>query len=323
MDLVNIIPSFGFLEDAPLKPILLIGLYFALLGTALVICFSRALRSLPYSSVSWALLPLAIASLYVTWTEIVSWLFQDYTDFVTGNGPYDYLAKVPGSATFDDWVRESDWFVAAYRAVTEDAYQWWWSAQLLNTAAVIVAFFWSEGPHNLARKTSEKGGMARRAGLASALAFVCVGFLGAMSTAFSLFLIQRQAAETEASSTASLYTFLAVANLVSLLVTSSRLLNPHRSLLLELSTAIFANSCQKSITADLFFCTAISIVFSCAFLRNAVAAGSVTKVKAFGMAALVLVSIPVVGVSVVLPAFLAWREGLVRLKVREIRGDTM
>ncbi|KAI8593509.1 hypothetical protein BDZ88DRAFT_404938 [Geranomyces variabilis] len=182
--------SSSILGDMPVKPLISIGLYFAFLGVCIVICFSRALRALPYAPAAWVYVPLAVASLYVTWIEIFEFLYGDYRDFKAAN------KQLRSDVVLDQYLLDSnsDWFNAAYVAVTDNDAGWFWSSQLLNTAAVIVALYWSEGAHRWGRASKQTAGAVYKvAGMASALAYESLGFLGAMSTSFALFLAQRHA----------------------------------------------------------------------------------------------------------------------------------
>ncbi|TPX55449.1 hypothetical protein PhCBS80983_g05307 [Powellomyces hirtus] len=381
MDLLNLIPS--VLRDVELKPIVSILLYFSALTVCLTICLSRALKALPYSASAWVYTPLAVGSFYVTWTEIVAFLYGDYKDFISGfptNSPLE-------DGLLDEYLKTSDWFDAAYVAVTYDKFGWWWSSQLLNMAAVIVALFWSEGAHHWYRRGDRRGGPTFwMAGMASAVAFVLVGFLGAMSTSFALFLAQRQALDRtysfrsvpnvtitvvllfvfycaavtytpyipadsamfginllllhialalpvvgaagfglvyhpkdKPSNSAAesrfsmrwLYKLLALGNLFSYLAATSRL-DFNRSVLLDLFNAMFLNNCQKSITADLVFCTVIAHVFIVSSLVSLSKRSIIPIYKALTVGALALVATPAVGISVVFPTFLAWREKYIR-----------
>ncbi|KAJ3157015.1 hypothetical protein HDU89_002425 [Geranomyces variabilis] len=383
--------SSSILGDMPVKPLISIGLYFAFLGVCIVICFSRALRALPYAPAAWVYVPLAVASLYVTWTEIFEFLYGDYRDFKADN------KHLPSDVVLDQYLLDSnsDWFDAAYVAVTESDAGWFWSSQLLNTAAVIVALYWSEGAHRWGRASKQTAGAVYKvAGMASALAYESLGFLGAMSTSFALFLAQRHATNRKldlwnrigiprvtativllfgaytfgvtwtpyiptdsslfglnlkllhlvlllpivgatgpslvyhpkvtpptnppAKSIVSLSTFyllLAVGNLASFAVALARLAPSwaaRHDILHTLWTAIFRNNCQKSITADLLFATIIAHVFMFSFLVSAVRRAVVGQAQAVLAGVLVLAGTPVVGVSVVLPLFLAWREQYVK-----------
>ncbi|KAJ3166922.1 hypothetical protein HDU88_003011 [Geranomyces variabilis] len=380
--------SSSILGDMPVKPLISIGLYFAFLGVCIVICFSRALRALPYAPAAWVYTPLAVASLYVTWTEIFEFLYGDYRDFKAAN------KHLRSDVVLDQYLLDSnsDWFDAAYVAVTENDAGWFWSSQLLNTAAVIVALYWSEGAHRWGRSSKQTAGAVYKvAGMASALAYESLGFLGAMSTSLALFLAQRHATNrayvfrtsprvtvtivllfgaytfgvtwtpfiptdsslfglnlkllhlalllpivgatgpslvyhpkltpptnSPAKSIVSLSTFyllLAAGNLASFAVALARLAPAwaaRHDILHTLWTAIFRNNCQKSITADLLFATIIAHVFMFSFLVSAVRRAVVGQAQAVLAGVLVLAGTPIVGVSVVLPLFLAWREQYVK-----------
>ncbi|KAJ3154511.1 hypothetical protein HDU86_004640 [Geranomyces michiganensis] len=188
----SLIKGPALFTDMPVKPLLSIVLYFAFLAIAGLICFSRGLRALPYAPSAWLYVPLAVASLYVTWTEIVAFLYGDYREFAAAN------KHIPSDEVLDQYLLDSnsDWFDAAYVAVTDNDAGWFWSSQLLNTAAVIVALYWSEGAHRWGRASKQStGAVYKIAGMASALAYVSLGFLGAMSTSFALFLAQRHATD--------------------------------------------------------------------------------------------------------------------------------
>ena len=89
--------------------------------------------------------------------------------------------------TLSDWVRDSDLFDAAYVAVAVQP-RWFWTVQLLNFTATLIVFYWSEGPHNaLPVLRSRSGALAT---YISAFVYVWLGFLGAISVSFPLFLVQ-------------------------------------------------------------------------------------------------------------------------------------
>ncbi|TPX59402.1 hypothetical protein SpCBS45565_g07751 [Spizellomyces sp. 'palustris'] len=376
-------PSFlSELRSIPIKSVVSISLYFLTFGACLTIALSRALRSLPYTISAWLYTPIALASLYITWTEIFKFIENDYQTF-------------GGNSTLTDYLTESDWFDAAYVAVTRNPDGWWWSVQLLNIAAVIVALIWSEGVHHWARKTVKGGPGLIRAGLGSALAYVLLGFLGAMSVCFAFFLVQRSVIEktyvlkssprltpsvfvlfglyilgvaytpyiepssvlfgvnlkllhlalllpvlgaagpvlihrpkTITSTTnlssqkgiESLYTFLTVANLISCGFATYQRWQDWSGLsvpeiLQRLADAVYDNPCQVSITADLAFSGLLAVLFLSGEVRKGVKAGLVAPLHGFLVVFGGMVASPIVGIAVVLPAFLAWREGWVRKEV--------
>ncbi|KAI8816392.1 uncharacterized protein EV422DRAFT_509811 [Fimicolochytrium jonesii] len=374
------------------RPIFNILGYLLLLGTCLLITFSRSLGALPYTKAAWIYTPIAITALYITWSDIFRFLHDDYVDFTDRSGPY---ASIPanGRNDIEAYLQVSDWFDAAYAAVAEDPSRWWFSSQLLNTASVIVALVWAEGAHHWAKSSVRKGGPAFFAGMASAMAYVLTGLLGAMSVAFALFLVQRRVAEknlalrsyprvtitifillavfvagvtytpyaltsnytifswtliiihgalllpilggagpgliyhpraprakktgittssTSPKAMSALYLFLAISNLASHAV-ASRNLDWHRAIGIDLADAIASHPCQKSITADLVFCTLTASFFIVAELVTAVRRGVVRAWVAVIVGTVVLaVTVFPLGVSVTLPAFLAWRETKLR-----------
>lgn len=182
------------LTSAPLLPLFSILLYFSVLTLCVVICFSRALQALPYTGIAWINVPLAFLSLYVTWIQIFSFIKTDYVAFEAGYPPYSLPSL---SRTLGTYLRESSWFDAAYLAVLKPL-GWFYSLQLLNVASVIIVLIWSEGPQHWYKTDAvRKVGPWARAGLASAFAYLLLGFLGAMSVCFALFLVQREVVEGE------------------------------------------------------------------------------------------------------------------------------
>ncbi|KAI9103217.1 hypothetical protein DFS34DRAFT_357483 [Phlyctochytrium arcticum] len=169
--------------------------YFLLLAACLTTTYARALKSLPYTFAAWIFTPISLIALYATWSHIYNFLYKDFQREVA----IPLRVEEGRKPTDDEIVRyliDADWFNAAYAAVAKTPYAWWWSVQLLNTAAVIVAWMWSEGAHHWARRVEVRGGPGWiKAGLASAVAYALVGILGAMSVAFALFCVQREAIE--------------------------------------------------------------------------------------------------------------------------------
>ncbi|KAJ3217957.1 asparagine-linked glycosylation protein [Dinochytrium kinnereticum] len=105
-----------------------------------------------------------------------------------------YRLMDTNGGSFIKWVIDSDLFDAAYVNVAKDVANWWWSAQLLNFAITLVVFFWAEGAHRVVvfeREGDDGRIKGRGAWFVSALLYTVLGFLGAISAAFPLFLIQR------------------------------------------------------------------------------------------------------------------------------------
>lgn len=145
--------------------------YFLLLGAAaarvaaslaarLIACLSGGeltAGSLLYCA---ALAALASWCAIATWTEIVRFIYED-------------IAVFGGSSAY--WLAHSKVFVRAYLAVTDTAAGWWWSCQLLVFVAPLMLFF---RVHAL-----------RHPGI-PVLAYALLGFLGAISLATPLFLLE-------------------------------------------------------------------------------------------------------------------------------------
>jgi hypothetical protein len=149
--------------------------YFFLLGAAAVrVAFSLGARlcdclgapsrlgvgSLIYCA---ALATLAACCAFATWTEIIRFIYED----IDVHG---------GSAAY--WFAHSRVFVRAYIAVTDTAAGWWWSSQLLMFVAPLMLFF---RVHAL--RHPEPAGIP-------VLAYALLGFLGAISLATPLFLLE-------------------------------------------------------------------------------------------------------------------------------------
>ncbi|KAJ3196694.1 hypothetical protein HK101_008033 [Irineochytrium annulatum] len=165
-----------------IAPSLSIAAYFSVLAFTLALAFSRGFKSaVTFSRILYLLC--ACASFYVTWGYIFAWLRSGYDEA---------LAKPGGSLT--TWIVESDLFDAAYAAVSEDRRNWWWSVQLLNFTCTLIVFMWTEGAHHVV--LADRGPDApkvkgRGAWFISPLVYTVLGFIGAISVAFPLFLIQR------------------------------------------------------------------------------------------------------------------------------------
>ncbi|KAI8845412.1 hypothetical protein BC829DRAFT_399603 [Chytridium lagenaria] len=312
------------------------GVSIVLYFTVLLLCFRSAGT---FSRVLLALL--AVVSLAVTWSAILSWLLGDIKLHLGRNG--NSLAK---------WIIESDLFDAAYVNVAKDTANWWWSAQLLYFVITMIVFFWAEGAH-------------RVVGIwfVSALLYTVLGFLGAISVAFPLFLIQRYLLTRSGPYTISrpespsiFLTFCAVFG-VNLKIIHVLLLAPilfssgltlvfwpaphpsssiyprrrHRPSLripcrsfplshLGLSLDHFlknsgtvqglfqtwdGNPCQLSISADMIFTTVVASVF---MLRELWLDQQQAGEGGVCVGCFVLLS-PIVSISVTFPTFLAYRDG--------------
>jgi hypothetical protein len=107
-----------------------------------------------------ALAALASWCAVATWTEIIRFIYED-------------VAIFGGSSAY--WLAHSKVFVRAYLAVTDTAAGWWWSCQLLVFVAPLMVFF---RVHAL-----------RHPGI-PVLAYALLGFLGAISLATPLFLLE-------------------------------------------------------------------------------------------------------------------------------------
>ncbi|TPX43984.1 hypothetical protein SeMB42_g04481 [Synchytrium endobioticum] len=182
------------------------GLYFGILLLSLCISLSRAM-SLPMTTLSVVYLLLASLSANVTWHHIIAWmqsLLQEYRESTGG--------------TVVQWMQRVDIFDAAYVLVSDSIDKWWWSSQHLLFAVSLIIFFWREGvhraqPYTYSGSTEPLASQAtkKRANksdgitippppspehqpfmmwFANTLTFVILGFFGAISTTFALFLIQ-------------------------------------------------------------------------------------------------------------------------------------
>lgn len=107
-----------------------------------------------------ALVALATCCAFATWTEIIRFIYEDI-DVHGGSSAY--------------WFAHSQVFVRAYIAVTDTVSGWWWSSQLLMFVAPLMLFF---RIHSL-----QHPGMP-------VLAYALLGFLGAISLATPLFMLE-------------------------------------------------------------------------------------------------------------------------------------
>ncbi|KAJ3186018.1 hypothetical protein HDU85_000932 [Gaertneriomyces sp. JEL0708] len=388
------------LPHIPVKPTLSIVFYFTALITLLVATFSRAIKRSFSSFAAFVYTYLAFGALYITWRNILVFIADDW-------GEYYSERLVTGSANAGDWglvvldyLRDSDWFVKAYVAVTEDRWRWWWSSQLLGCACVVAVVMWSEGAHRWVKSDGASVGV--KAGVATALTFLVVGLLGAMSVCFALFLAQRDALIddnvlrtaprlttttvlcfalytllisityyipttslfftynlaiihlllllplasvcpkfithlkamgpekktreniTRSTRLASLYAFLAGANLITYIQSTIPLFGgAHMSALPDstsvmmyvtdkLEATLWTHPCQTSISFDYLCIVMIGAVLVVEQSVRGVMEGKIGVWRTVGAGVVAMVGTMVVGASVTLPAWLCWREGWIR-----------
>lgn len=102
---------------------------------------------------------LAIASLIIAWHHIYSYIYLEF------------LSR----ENLDDFLKGSDIFVGAYRAVVVNPFGWWFSWQLLAWSCVIVLRIAEANEAEGWKRASEYRWL------------VLLGFFGAMSTCGALF----------------------------------------------------------------------------------------------------------------------------------------
>ena len=105
---------------------------------------------------------LALAALYLTWSEILRFIAEDVADPAVGGG------------SLRVWLGKSNVFVRAYWLVANGAGAWWWSSQLLLWVCSAMLFVRAEA--------------ARSAAAVPSAAYALLGLLGAISLAVPLFL---------------------------------------------------------------------------------------------------------------------------------------
>lgn len=104
---------------------------------------------------------LSILSLGIAWKNIIDFIQEDRQEF---------------KGTTEEWIGESDLFVKAYLLVSVKLHNWWWSQQLLLfVPSSFIVFMFAEG---------------QRYRVKHLWAYVYVGFFGAISCAFALFLLR-------------------------------------------------------------------------------------------------------------------------------------
>jgi hypothetical protein len=106
---------------------------------------------------------------YMTWTEIVSFIEVD----VAAHGQ-----------SLGYWFSHSKVFVRAYILVTESKSGWVWSSQLLVFVAPLMLFFRAHAS-NLASSSGSGSGAS-----VPVIAYALLGFLGAISLATPLFMVE-------------------------------------------------------------------------------------------------------------------------------------
>ncbi|ORY36697.1 hypothetical protein BCR33DRAFT_721914 [Rhizoclosmatium globosum] len=266
--------------------------YFSILIPSAVVCFSSSLTRIAHAKSK--LLPLfllvaAVLSFSITWFYIFKWFIRDATEYMTEHA----------EEGIKGWMRNCDLFTGAYKLVTEDAENWWWSVKLLNFVPSMVVFMF----------------MAEfELGLPAAV-FLALGMLGAISLCWPLFLIQyikeaslllwvcmvlsvlsnvvqpflvagskgfdfnlkaihvlllaplllKSIVSRNAGSINHLYAFLAGSSFVSFTTLTLQQLQLHafdfQATAATLVNAFFSNECQSSITTDYISSTVTSMVF--------------------------------------------------------------
>ncbi|KAJ3334219.1 hypothetical protein HDU76_006591 [Blyttiomyces sp. JEL0837] len=143
--------------------------------------FWRAVTA-PVSFSRIVLIVASIASLYITWSAIFEWIGMDIVR---------HLSKPEGSLA--KWLVNADLFDAAYVNVSQDPRGWWFSVQLLNFTASFIVFMWAEGPHRyfFYDKDPAEQRAKRTHWFVNGYVYTTLGFIGAISVAFPLFLVQR------------------------------------------------------------------------------------------------------------------------------------
>jgi hypothetical protein len=100
--------------------------------------------------------------------------------------------------TLAGWLSEYLFVDGAYVESAKDHRRWFWSAQLINFTATLVCFVWQEGGHRVVVVDREgedqsrlRKGKLKGAWFVNTTVHAILGFLGSISAAFPLFLIQR------------------------------------------------------------------------------------------------------------------------------------
>eukprot|EP00736_Rhodelphis_marinus_P011120 Rmarinus@m.127 len=110
---------------------------------------------------SLSLLALTILALWLTWTKIVFFIYDDFLD-----------SRLP----YIEWVQTTDIFNRSYVLVTDTPMGWWWTSQLLLVVLCVVCFLPTEAVR------------MKFASRKLLMAYFVVGFLGAISVMSPLFL---------------------------------------------------------------------------------------------------------------------------------------
>lgn len=122
---------------------------------------------------------------------------------------------------------------------------------------------------------------------------------------------------------ASLYAFMALSHFISQSAVMYHIFASFHGrttgeIVKHLYDAIFDNPCQISITADLAFATIIGLLFILREARKGLKAGKIEVKMGVAICAGSVLLVPFIGISVVLPAFLAlreyWRSDIVKFK---------
>lgn len=95
----------------------------------------------PLTAFRLATLVLTVASLALTWSQMILYLVKSYHDSAARAGVAldDWSAK--------RWLGLTDLFDEAWGYVCATPQRWWWSSQIcLETVGVWLPFLWSEGP---------------------------------------------------------------------------------------------------------------------------------------------------------------------------------
>lgn len=174
-----------------------VAVYFSAFFGVIYACVNRTIQS-RNSVKAWLLTVNGVVALTIAWFFIGSWFIQEFQ----ASSKSSSSSSIISLNDVLRWVEGADLFERAYVLVTFDVRGWIWSQQLLFLSITVSVIMWSEGSMRVSRgpgqerltmsvgqggkRVNNKNGNGTT--FLSAWIFLILGFLGAMSAGFSLFL---------------------------------------------------------------------------------------------------------------------------------------
>ncbi|KAJ3399516.1 hypothetical protein HDV05_001749, partial [Chytridiales sp. JEL 0842] len=167
----------------------LICLYFTALAGVLSLAGYRSLTT-PFRFSRMLLLVLAVTGFFMTWSYYSIWIGEQLIEYMTHPGNH-----------LSTWLSQLRQLRGSYIESAKDPRRWFYTSQLLNFAATLVVFGWTEGGHRVVvvdqngeeavEKPKRLGRDGRGAWFVSTSVYTILAYLGSVSTALALFLVQR------------------------------------------------------------------------------------------------------------------------------------